>query len=71
MIQPWRCWFHDEWPPENVITAEALDRLDKEDPCMIVSDDVIKIVCHDDKPVIYRIVDHDFQKDLFHLRFPD
>lgn len=71
MISPWRCWFHDTWPPVNVITAEALAHMGSDDPCLIVTEDVIKIICHPDHPVVYKITSHDFQKDLFHLEFPD
>jgi hypothetical protein len=72
MIVPWRCWFHDQWPPVNVITAETLAKLDESDPCLHrVAEDLIKITCHPGDPVIYRITDHDFQSDLFTLEFPD
>ena len=73
-----RCLYSDDFQPEELIFEETLEQLRVApiSPCINVAYDdegneLIKITCRPDRPVIYRVCEMDLQSCTFLLRFPD
>jgi hypothetical protein len=66
------CWADKVWPPEELITEELMLAIKAGKLwCAEVQGDLLRITCWEDRPVIYRIGELDFQTLIFPLTFPD
>ena len=71
------CWGREAMPAENTIYEETLVMIrDQRSVCAEVyydeeGNELLKITCHEDKPVIYRVCEMDLQSCTYTLRFPD